>query len=362
MAMTGQNIPVEVVRRNIDSLGIKYNELPHLPFWAPFTGRSEQSFKQQIAGKIMMSSAFTGRELTQSEKDALSQHYAKYLVTQAWDSPFVLASTFACYHGTYAKYGFPFWTPKADKFDPNKFPLVSKRLPKDTYQMLSRRSWHGMRVIAWFAACKFAIGIFFTSYSVSTFVAGSSSDPRLKEYNQAVDAKVNQMRRTGGLKPGQQTTNSGPPDTQEPTNPWVNTEQNNQDPQSAWPGMSNSSPARSQDSFRDDESYVFDDASPVAPAEQRRPAPQQNNQGSAWDRIRSQVRPVGAAQGQGSTGQSSAWDRKREDERTSQGARDGSSFNFSSGDEEKAYAKEQAQKDFDEMLERERNGETSGRR
>lgn len=362
MAMVGQNIPVEAVRRNIDSLGIKYNELPHLPFWAPFAGRSEQAFKQQIAGKIMMSSAFTGRELTQAEKDAISHHYAKYLVIQAWDTPFVFGSTYACYRGTYAKYGFPFWTPKADKFDPNKFPLVSKSLSKDTYQLLSQKSWHSLRFVAWFAACKFAIGIFVTSYSISTFVAGSNSDPRLKEYNQVVGAKVEQMRRTGGLKSAQ-STDSGPPDTQEPTNPWANTEQNNQDSESAWSGTSDtSSPARPQDSFREDESYVFDDASPVAPAEQRRPAPQQNNQGSAWDRIRNQARPAGAVQSQGSAGQSSAWDRKREDERTSQGAREGSSFNFSSGDEEKSYAKEQAQKDFDEMLERERRGDAAGRR
>lgn len=360
MTAIKQQIPIEVVQRNIDSLGIKYNELPQLPFWAPFTGRSEQGFKQQIAGKIMMSSASTGRELTQSEKDALSQHYAKYLVIQAWDTPVVLASTFACYRGTYAKYGFPFWTPKADKFDPNKFPLVSSSLPKEAAHQLAQKSWHGMRLVAWFAACKFAVGIFFMSYSISTFVAGSNSDPRLKDFNQAVDTKVNQMRRNG-MKPGQQTfTAAG--DTQEPTSPWANTEQTTQDSESGWPGTQSSSPARTQDSFRDDESYTFDDASPVAPAEQQKPTSQQNDGRSAWDRIRSQARPVGAAQGQGSAGQINAWDRKRKDERTSQGARQGTSFNFSSGDEEKSYAKEQAQKDFDEMLEKERRGEAEGRR
>lgn len=360
MTAIKQQIPIEVVQRNIDSLGIKYNELPQLPFWAPFTGRSEQGFKQQIAGKIMMSSAFTGRELTQSEKDALSQHYAKYLVTQAWDTPVILASTFALYRGTYAKYGFPFWTPKADKFNPNKFPLVSSQIPKEAAERLAQKSWHGMRLVAWFAACKFAVGIFFMSYSISTFVAGSNSDPRLKEFNHAVDAKVSEMRRTG-MKPGQQPFPAAL-DTQEPTNPWANTEPTAQDSESGWSATQTSSPVRDQDSLRDDEPYVFDDASPVAPAEQQRPASQQNDGRSAWDRIRSQARPFGAAQGQNSAGQTSAWDRKREDERTSQGARQGTSFAFSSGDEEKSYAKEQAQKDFDEMLEKERRGEAAGRR
>lgn len=96
---------------------------------------------------------------------------------------------------------------------------------------------------------------------------------------------------------------------------------------------------------------MFDDASPVAPSEQTNYSPQNSGQqgGSAWDRIRGQA--------QAARGQPGSWAKKRQDEMTSRGAQDGSSYNYSTADEEKAYAKDQAQKEFDEMLERERRGQ-----
>ncbi|KAJ4393570.1 hypothetical protein N0V93_002783 [Gnomoniopsis smithogilvyi] len=358
MASLDHNIPEEVARRNIDQLGINYDALPQLPFWAPLVGRTQLDFKRKIASQVMASSAVAGRGLTQPEKDALSQHFAKFLVIQAWDAPVILASTIACYRGTYAKYGFPLWTPKPDKFNPNKFPFVSADIPKEVAQ----KSWHALRLLAWGAGCKFVVSIFFFSYAVSTFVAGSNTDPRLRDYHEAIKAKISQRRRQGGLNSGQQSS-SGLSDAQEPISPWANTDQSTQEPpQSPWPVAQSSPPERTEDNSSDDEPYIFDDASPVAPTEQGKALPQQRGQGSAWDRIRSQVSPGGAAQSRGSTGQNSAWARKREQDRTSQSAREGGSFNFSSEDEEKSYAKDQAQRDFDAMLERERRGEASGRR
>lgn len=357
MASLNQNIPAEVAQRNIDQLGINYDELPQLPFWARFFGNTQQDFKQKVASNVMASSAFVGRGLTQPEKDALSQYYAKFLVIRAWDTPVVLASAYALYRGTHAKYGFPFWTPKADKFDPNKFPFASAQIPKE----LAQRSWHGLRFIAWYAGCKVAVSIFFLSYAVSTFLAGTKTDPRLREYNEALNTRAQQRQRQGGQRSGQEG-GSELPDAQEQSSPWASTEQSTQETQSAWPVAQSSPPERTQATSRDDEPDLFDDASPVAPSEQKTAISQQSVQGSAWDRIRSQARPSGAAQGQSSTGQTSVWDRKRADERTSQGAREGTSFNFSSEDEEKSYAKKQAQREFDKMLERERRGELSGRR
>lgn len=350
-------VPVEVVRRNVDLLGIKYNDLPRRPFWAFFNGLTEQEFKLQIATKVMASSALTGRQLTQPEKDALSQHYAKFLVTQVWDTPFVFASTYAMYRRTYAQYGFPFWIPKADKFNPNRFPLISSLHDGPSVP----RVWHGLRFFAWYAGCKIIIGIFFASYSLSVFVANYFADPRLIGFHEANKAWQKRHRQSNALQPDQKSR-PGVYDGQEPSSPWDSTEQSTQDSQSTWPGMQSSQPERAQAPLRDDDRYSFDDASPVAPTEEQTTASQRTTQGSAWDRIRSQVRSSGAAQGQGSAGQTNAWQRKRDDERTSRGAQEGTSFSFSSGDEEKAYAKEQAQKDFDEMLEKERRGETSGRR
>lgn len=55
------------------------------------------------------------------------------------------------------------------------------------------------------------------------------------------------------------------------------------------------------------------------------------------------------------------WEKRVNDETTSQAAKQGTSFNFSSEDEARAYAKGQAQREFDEMLERERKGDSNAR-
>ncbi|KAJ4415316.1 hypothetical protein N0V82_007415 [Gnomoniopsis sp. IMI 355080] len=361
MANFDPNISIEAALGNIEKLGIKYDELPQLPVWAPLAGRSQHKFRAEIATRVMMASAFAGRELTQTEKDALAQHFARFQVIRAWDTPVIVASTIAFYRGTYAKYGFPFWTPKADKFDPNKMkiPFLRVELPKEA----ARASWHSLRLLAWYTGCKIFVGFFFLSYAGSTMIAGYNSDPRLKDYMEAIKPKNRRMRQAAGNF-GQQGS-SGLPDAQESTSPWANTEQSTQDSQPTWPGVQDSPPDRAEVTSRADESYIFDDASPVAPAEQVKTASEKSPQGSAWDRIRSQVRPSGAAQGQGSTGHTSAWARKRDAERTSQSAQEGTSFQFSDRDEikeDKPYSKERAQEDFDDMLERERRGEASGRR
>ena len=112
-------------------------------------------------------------------------------------------------------------------------------------------------------------------------------------------------------------------------------------------------------SISEDESDPFDDASPVAPSERQYGARQTSYGGSAWDRIRNQAKPQGDAQRPAPT---SSWAQRREEEQTSRGAQDGSSYNYAQSDEDKAYAKSQAQKEFDEMIERERRGESDGRR
>ncbi|CAN8098500.1 unnamed protein product [Discula destructiva] len=350
------DVPLEAARQNVDQLGINYAELPQRPFWAPLLGRTEEDFKVRIAAKVMAGSIVAGRELSQPEKDALALHYSRVLVTQAWDTPFVVASTLALYRGTYAKYGFPLWTPKPDKFNPKKI----FGLPENPW---TPRVWHSLRLIAWYTGCKFVLGIFTASYAISVYTANYSTDPRLADYRQTLQAR--RVRRAAPQQQqGWQQSRPDLPARDEPPSAWPSTDQDTdqstQGAQSPWPAMQSSQPELAQDPFKADEPYVFDDASPVAPTEQQRGAPQQPA-GSAWDRLRRQ-QSSNVAAGQGSSKQASAWGRKREDELTSRGARDGTSFSYTSGDEEKVHAKEQAQKDFDEMLERERRGEASGRR
>lgn len=70
----GADLPLETVRQNADRLGINYADLPHLPFWTRLFGQSNEDYHTKVATKIMTSSASIGRELTQTEKDALAHH------------------------------------------------------------------------------------------------------------------------------------------------------------------------------------------------------------------------------------------------------------------------------------------------
>lgn len=350
------DVDMEVARRNVDRLGIKYDELPQYPFWAQFTGRTNEKFKQRVAAKIMAGSAAAGRELTQPEKDALAQHFAQLLRTSAYDTPIALVSALGFYRATYAKSGFPLWNPNPEKFNINKFP----GLPEGLY---SRKMWHGIRMLSWYAGCKVLVSVFCVSIAISRHESHYATDPRLQDYRQTLLAKRQQHMQqrarqlSGGARPSTGTIKPA----EHATTAWSGAEQSTQDAQSTWPGMQSTPQPESTQASYNDEPYTFEDASPVAPAqqEQQQVSPRQSHtQGaSAWDKIRNQARGGGAAQGQGPGGQASAWGQKRQDELTSRGAQDGTSYTFSSEDEERAYAKEQAQKEFDEMLERERKGQ-----
>ncbi|KAF3761457.1 hypothetical protein M406DRAFT_353102 [Cryphonectria parasitica EP155] len=343
------DVPIEVARRNVDKLGIKYDELPQRPFWSSLFGKTENDFKIRVAAKVMAGSVLTGRELTQPEKDALAYHYAKLLATQVYDVPIAIGAGIGFYRYTYQSYGFPFWKPNLEKFNPNKF----GPLPEG---FISQRAWHALRLVAWYTGCRVVSAIFLASYSISVYMANYGTDPRLQDYREVIKTRINQ-RQAGitpqrGQPPAYRTIEASAPAFSQ----WDSTEQSTQDAQSSWPGMQAPQPESPQATSFNDEPYVFDDASPVTASEQHRGKPQQSTQGSStWDRIRGQARGA-----QGGQAQAGAWGQRRQDEQTSRGAQDGTSYNFSSGDEEKSYAKSQAQKEFDEMLERERRGQGDG--
>lgn len=75
----GSNVPIESARRNADRLGINYDALPQMPFWSRLFGSSDDYVKTRVATKVMASSASVGRELTQSEKDAMAYHLYVYI-------------------------------------------------------------------------------------------------------------------------------------------------------------------------------------------------------------------------------------------------------------------------------------------
>ncbi|POS78722.1 hypothetical protein DHEL01_v202884 [Diaporthe helianthi] len=350
------DIPLESARRNADSLGINYDALPQMPFWSPLFGRTSEYLKTRVAAKVMTSSASVGRELTQSEKDAMSHHFAKMVITMTYSSPLAVAATFGMERYTRPKFGFPFYTPKPGTLNSQKFP----GLPEGRASLLA---WQGTRLLAWYTASKIAIGIFVTSYAISVYSANSGTDNRLEAFRREMTRRAGNAMRSGRPSnfPNQPP---GQPPQQYPQQDWdrqasatepvgwgspEQTENATPTPMpTSWSTAQNPQAGRQESSNK--EPYVFDDASPVAASEQSSYPPQDSNQqgGSAWDRVRGQA--------QAARGQPGSWAKKRQDEMTSRGAQDGTSYSDTTETEEKLYAVRQAQKEFDEMLERERRG------
>lgn len=354
------DVPFEAARQNADRLGINYELLPRLPFWSRLAGQTREDYHTKVAAKIMSSSASIGRELSQGEKDALAYHFGKVYVTLSYGTPLAAVMTVGFLQRTNKTYGFPFYTPKPPNFNPDKFP----GLPGGS---TSRFVWHLTRGLTWYAASKVVAGVLISSYGISVYAARLRADPRLEAYRQDITRRASQSAsgiQRPGMVPGfpehrqQQLPSYGgnPASPSTPSPPsWAIPDRSAQESTSAWPGVQSSRP-KPPEVASDVESSVFDDVSPVAPLEQQEAASEQPTQqgGSAWERLRNQA--------QASRSHTTAWAKKRDDEMTSRGAQQGTSYSYSSADQENAYSKEQAQKEFDDMLEEERRGQTSGRR
>lgn len=282
----------------------------------------------------------------------------KVYVTLSYGTPLAIAMTVGFLQRTNKTYGFPFYTPKPPKFNPDKFP----GLPGGS---TSRLVWQLTRGLTWYAASKVVAGLLVSSYAISVYAGNLRADPRLEPYRQDIarrasqSGRVNQRMAPGSPEHRQQQLPSyggNPVSASTPSLPsWVGPERSAQESTYTWPGAQSSQSELPKEAISV-ESSVFDDVSPIAPSEQQEAASQQHIQqgGSAWERLRNQA--------QASRSQTTAWAKKRDEEMTSRGVQQGTSYSYSSADEEKAYSKEQAQKEFDDMLEEERRGQTSGRR
>jgi len=130
-----------------------------------------------------------------------------------------------------------------------------------------------------------------------------------------------------------------------------------------WPVQGNPTPPSTKDSGSlSDSDYFSDDASPTAGNDPDMAAGGiYGENGSAWERIRKGQAPSQNKRGVQPPGvrQQKQGPTARQLQQKSAMAEyepKGDSFSFSSTDEEKKLAKEQAQKEFDEMVERERKG------
>ncbi|KAL2266201.1 hypothetical protein VTJ83DRAFT_5553 [Remersonia thermophila] len=327
------------VKANLRLTGAPFETFPQLPAFAPLFLYTTDWQKVQVAGAIAQLAGGAGRVVTPDEADAIAYHRSVYCARHTWSGPITLFGSAYMVYRSRSTFRFPFFTPTSASFNPLCFPSTSKPIIKGNASVIL---WHSLRFGSYWLVFQMFVKPFITSFASTSYMANMLLDKRLKSLNQTI---MQHASREAGTLPPQggpphQPAYQAPP-LSEPAppqkSPWAQPASEQQD-------------APQQDAPFDD-GYLFDDASPVSPAQQGqgpRPAagaPPSAGGMSTWERIRQRAKAEEGAPW--SPTQRQAGTPGRQPPRAE-------SYAMEPSDQEKAYAKDRAQKEFDEMLERER--------
>ncbi|KAF4595839.1 hypothetical protein GQ602_001452 [Ophiocordyceps camponoti-floridani] len=241
---------------------------------------------------------------------------------------------------------FPLWTPKPDTWSP--------RLNPYTCGDGGRYVWHGLRWASYYALYSALFAPISSLFITTSFAIELEKDPQFRS-----------------MVMNDQQNDAQPPTDQ---NGWGSRSQSERITDQASVYAENSISARARPGWaasrrqqneapqQDSLDNVLDDASPVSSTTPQDDGLDTNFSGSAWDRVRQQSRDQ---QGHDARNAETAYGH----DRRAAGPQDrggNESYTFSSSDEDGAAAKTVSQKEFDDLLERERRGidqqSTSGRR
>jgi hypothetical protein len=355
-----------------------------IPLVAGLFGFNDELFVKAVNLKIQAAVNALGRPVSQDEAAALAYWTAKQISIFSYGSPLgVAAGWWRCYNSANT-FRFPFYQPNLETFQPDVFPPKLGMLKG----MRAVLAWHAVRSTAYGAFGMFVGQILFGSYSASVVAVGEMSDKRLKPFIDAVRAKSQQ--RIGSIPGagGQRRPNAGPPPNgRQPAGPQYDTQEspddasptggmfgeentaaspantdgimggNTQTQERQWPPAR---PAPAQTRAQETEAQPFDAWDDASPTGGQGMTESTAPQGSAWDRLRRGEKPAPVPQKSGGKQptKQSAWSRQQDETQREQkeGSTMGDSFAFSKSEEERNYAKEEAQKEFDARVERERRG------
>ena len=391
---------------------IHFDRLRGLQFWAPLFAMPDNLRVFSIIRKVITASEAAGRPLAAGEIDAISELADDAFRKVAWANPVTLiTASAAAFHGR-RTFKFPFYQPKMQKFNPYFFPRESLPLLRGNNAVVT---WHILRCGAYVPLTLIASFFFFSSISDTSYQAHFLRDGRLSglidtirqkriaegvEHGRAAARRRIQAQQHGyeaghGSQSGWGNSHAPPPasrlgDSGAPQHGYGTTASERSGGATGTWGASPPTPQQQGSSGSQSPDWSSDpfedDGSPVAPSARRAEAAQQQQQqqqqqrGSTWARLRQQAQSDSKnpnfARGD-SSGQEQGWAQRRQDSAPNarEGPRDGSSgggggstsdgHTYSRQDEEresKNYEKEQAQKEFDALIENERRGENTGRR
>ncbi|KAI9716663.1 MAG: hypothetical protein M1812_005201 [Candelaria pacifica] len=353
-----------------------------IPLFGPLCGYTTTYRIAFIQRRMVDSTQILQRSLSVDEATALALHTSKGMSIASWGPPIGLIWGSYRAYSTAANYKFPFLTPNPEKFESFVFAgMVRGRQ--------AQLCWHGCRWLAYSAFGTCVSNAIFNTYGAVTAAVGEQRDPRLQDLVKAIKVKMNQelgeaKTRLGEAKRGsgrQPVGHTGDPtgqgqttmpelsknhrqaigDDASPTGGYNDTEdgaslaqsgdgilsdqqmRTQEQRQQATPGKSPTENRASTSTSFDD----FDDASPTAG---QGPVDATSGGGSRWERIRSQS----SAQGEGGAravkrGSSTQQERM-------EGSTTGDSFTFSETESDRPSTRSEAQREFDERVERERRG------
>ncbi|KAI1256307.1 hypothetical protein MGN70_001431 [Eutypa lata] len=373
-----------------DGATIHFERLRGLPFWSPIFMFRDKVRVALVVQKVVSAAQNTRRRLTAEEIDAASEHADNAARQLSWAHPVTVAAAVGAAANGRRTFKFPFFQPKMQSFDPYYFPTRGSAVLKGAK---AAASWHFIRALAYTPLTWFASIIFFSSVADMSFQAHMLRDPRLttmvKDIQSTAKAAQNEtrqgQRRQLGLPDPSGAPQPSPSDSEVSPISQTHTYSQSQaagnttasaPQQPQWgasqapaqkPGESTPSSSPSGNASWDSDPFE-DDASPVAPSARR--TEQSSSSGSSWIRLRQQSQSEASSFAKGdSSGRERGWAQLRQDKapNTTEGSRGTEQYSYSQQDEEKErrnYEKEQAQKEFDALLEAERRGDSSpkGRR
>ncbi|EGO54658.1 hypothetical protein NEUTE1DRAFT_124863 [Neurospora tetrasperma FGSC 2508] len=324
----------EIITKLVDQMPVKWDTLPQLPFWAPLFNVTQDQYKVDVGQRLMATSFLLGHQpLDREDIDLVAYGAAKRSVTNAYARPAIALGAGVCWAVGYNKI-FGGWV--ADAYAETVFSATLMRNKAFKQKLLEA-------------------GQAMKANSI-THERPELRDAYLVGHEPDHDHQEDQQQ----LPQHAQT-------------PYYQRIQQHQQEQKQQHQMQQQQQTQQSTYSHDDDDYLFDDASPVAPAARGTgtvSSPVAQSSGSAWDRLRQQA--MGApAQAPGSTtaptaaiyvkpSQSRSWAERRA--AAVGGGEGGLSHSYLETDQERALAKDQAQREFDAMLERERRGDGSSRR
>lgn len=311
-----------------------------LPIWYRVGGVNKDKLLSHGQGLIASIAAVNGQSLTNPQVQAVAENLqssARSIAMLSW-------GTFGCT---------AFLAFKHRNHVPKR--LIGRRW--------LRFGWPAILFVMYSIPMDLVVEPFFGALNARMHSASFKNDPRIQGLDIDINKAINQYRPTGqeGGQPQYRAFESQ--STPEMPARFGQSSASNEESGSEYGGRSaytwpsKQPEPRQQDQGRDDRWDGFnadDDASPVAKSARNT---QLETGGSAWDRIRQQSIP------QGQKLQQTTWQQTSQPAQSSGGwgenqstntSRD--SYTYSSSDFEKATAKDQAQRDFDRLLERERSG------